>query len=54
MVTDAVVQVVGASRIHGTVEVLPPTSFEVTAGRAAVVVGSNGSGKTTHLLHVTP
>jgi ABC-type multidrug transport system ATPase subunit len=49
MVDEAVVRVVGASRTHGTVEVLAPMSFGVAPGRAAVVVGPNGSGKTTLL-----
>ena len=43
------VRVAGATRTHGTVQVLAPTSFEVAPGRAAVVVGPNGSGKTTLL-----
>ncbi len=45
----AVVDVQEATRVHGTVQVLPPTSFALAAGQAGVLVGPNGSGKTTLL-----
>ncbi|WP_159798797.1 ABC transporter ATP-binding protein [Puerhibacterium puerhi] len=44
-----VVEVRGASRTHGTVQVLAPTTWSLPTGRAAAVVGPNGSGKTTLL-----
>ena len=49
MVDQVLVRVEEASRTHGTVQVLAPTSFELAVGQAAVVVGPNGSGKTTLL-----
>lgn len=45
----ALIQVREASRTYGTVQVLPPASFDLGPGRAAVLVGPNGSGKTTLL-----
>ena len=44
-----VVEIDGASRTHGTVEVLAPTSLTVVPGQAVAVVGPNGSGKSTLL-----
>lgn len=46
---EPVVRVDAATRTHGTVQVLPPTTFVVGPGRAACVVGPNGSGKSTLL-----
>lgn len=43
------VHVQEATRTHGTVQVLPPTSFTLEPCQAGVVVGANGSGKTTLL-----
>lgn len=44
-----VVEVRGATRTHGTVQVLAPTTWSLAPGRAAAIVGPNGSGKTTLL-----
>ena len=47
---DAVlVDVDAATRTHGSVQVLGPTSLVLRAGEAAAVVGPNGSGKSTLL-----
>ncbi|MCA5892359.1 ATP-binding cassette domain-containing protein [Isoptericola sp. NEAU-Y5] len=46
---DAIVEVAGATRTHGTVEVLAPTTLRVSPGGAVAVVGPNGSGKSTLL-----
>ena len=46
---DVLVDVQDATRTHGTVQVLGPTSFRLRSGEAAVVVGPNGSGKSTLL-----
>jgi ABC-type multidrug transport system ATPase subunit len=48
-VHDAVVEVDAATRTHGTVQVLGPTSLMLGAGEARAVVGPNGSGKSTLL-----
>ncbi|PFG42523.1 ABC-type multidrug transport system ATPase subunit [Isoptericola jiangsuensis] len=45
----ALVEVSAASRTHGTVEVLAPTSLRLHAGQGAAVVGPNGAGKSTLL-----
>ncbi len=47
--SDPVVDVAGATRTYGTVEVLAPTSLTVGPGQAVAVVGPNGSGKSTLL-----
>ncbi|PRZ07717.1 ABC transporter family protein [Isoptericola sp. CG 20/1183] len=50
--TDAsapVVELRAATRTHGSVQVLAPTSLTLHAGGAAAVVGPNGSGKSTLL-----
>lgn len=46
---DPLVEVREATRTHGSVQVLAPTSLTLPAGEAAVVVGANGSGKSTLL-----
>lgn len=46
---DVLVDVEAATRTHGTVQVLAPTSLRVRAGEAVAVVGPNGSGKSTLL-----
>jgi ABC-2 type transport system ATP-binding protein len=50
--TDAgepVVELRAATRTHGSVQVIAPTSLTLHAGQAAAVVGPNGSGKSTLL-----
>ncbi|MCK0116908.1 ATP-binding cassette domain-containing protein [Isoptericola sp. S6320L] len=46
---EAVVELRAATRTHGSVQVLAPTSLTLHAGQAAAVVGPNGSGKSTLL-----
>ncbi len=46
---EVLVDVEAATRTHGSVQVLAPTSLRVRAGEAAAVVGPNGSGKSTLL-----
>ncbi|MFD6178470.1 MULTISPECIES: ABC transporter ATP-binding protein [unclassified Isoptericola] len=43
------VEVCDATRTHGTVQVLGPTTLTLGPGEAAAVVGPNGSGKSTLL-----
>ncbi|MFI2104063.1 ATP-binding cassette domain-containing protein [Isoptericola sp. NPDC019693] len=49
MAAEPLVEVRDASRTHGSVQVLAPTSLTVGPGEAAAVVGPNGSGKSTLL-----
>ncbi|MFE5308349.1 ATP-binding cassette domain-containing protein [Isoptericola sp. NPDC056578] len=46
---EPLVDVRAATRTHGTVQVLGPTSLTLGPGEAAAVVGPNGSGKSTLL-----
>lgn len=46
---EVLVDVEAATRTHGSVQILAPTSLRVRAGQAAAVVGPNGSGKSTLL-----
>ena len=46
---EPLVDVRAATRTHGTVQVLGPTSLTLAPGEAAAVVGPNGSGKSTLL-----
>ena len=46
---EPLVEVRAATRTHGTVQVLAPTSLTLGPGEAAAVVGPNGSGKSTLL-----
>jgi len=48
-VPEPLVDVRAATRTHGTVQVLGPTSLTLAPGEAAAVVGPNGSGKSTLL-----
>ena len=49
MAAEPLVDVRAATRTHGTVQVLAPTSLTLGPGEASAVVGPNGSGKSTLL-----